>query len=129
MARMDQAMNICDWYLFQGVANIIGFQRIVGPRLLGLTPDEAAIAEAMPRAHRVVTEVGRLLDGKAYLAGDRVSLADLLALPMFDFLAATPEWTMLAPSPELAAWLNRMRMRPSLQATTWERVAEMASAA
>ena len=30
-ARMDQVMNISDWYLFQGVCNIIGFQRIVGP--------------------------------------------------------------------------------------------------
>ena len=37
--RMDQLMNINDWYLFQGVANVIAFQRIVGPRLLGLTPD------------------------------------------------------------------------------------------
>ena len=26
-ARMDQVMNICDWYLFQGVDNVIGFQR------------------------------------------------------------------------------------------------------
>ena len=31
--RMDQLMNICDWYLFQGVANVIGFQRVVKPRL------------------------------------------------------------------------------------------------
>ena len=29
---MDQVMNISDWYLFQGVGNVIGFQRIVGPR-------------------------------------------------------------------------------------------------
>src|SRR5215472_6276573 len=35
-ARMDQVMNICDWYLFQGVSNVIGFQRIVVPRLRGL---------------------------------------------------------------------------------------------
>ena len=31
-ARMDQVMNINDWYLFQGVCNVIAFQRIVGPR-------------------------------------------------------------------------------------------------
>ena len=46
-ARMDQVMNVNDWYLFQGVANVIGFQRVVGPRLMGLTPDEAVI-EAEP---------------------------------------------------------------------------------
>ena len=50
-ARMDQAMNVNDWYLFQGVANVIGFHRVVGPRQLGLKPDEAAIDAAMPQAH------------------------------------------------------------------------------
>src|SRR5206468_6356077 len=30
-ARMDQAMNINDCYLFNGVSNTIGFQRVVGP--------------------------------------------------------------------------------------------------
>ena len=43
-ARMDQVMNVNDWYLFQGVNNVITFQRIVVPRLLGAAPDEAAIA-------------------------------------------------------------------------------------
>ena len=33
---MDQLMNINDWYLFQGVANVIAFQRIIAPRLMGL---------------------------------------------------------------------------------------------
>ena len=39
-ARMNQVMGISDWYLFQGVNNVIGFHRIVGPRLMGLTPDD-----------------------------------------------------------------------------------------
>src|SRR5581483_3108443 len=30
-ALMDQVMNVNDWYLFQGVSNVIAFQRIVGP--------------------------------------------------------------------------------------------------
>lgn len=48
-ARMDQVMNVVDWYLFQGCGNIITFQRIVRPKLLGQPTDEAAIREAMPR--------------------------------------------------------------------------------
>jgi glutathione S-transferase len=60
-ARMDQVMNVNDWYLFQGVNNVITFQRIVVPRLLGAVPDEAAIAAAMPQAHRVFNELSRLL--------------------------------------------------------------------
>src|SRR6266436_4165572 len=77
-ARMDQVMNVNDWYLFQGVANVIGFQRVVGPRLMGLKPDEAAIDAAMPQAHAVFTELARLLGEQPYFAGDAVSLADLL---------------------------------------------------
>ena len=60
-ARMDQAMNVNDWYLFQGVNSVIGFHRVVGPRLMGLPPDETAIAAAMPKADVVLNELARLL--------------------------------------------------------------------
>ena len=69
-ARMDQIMNISDWYLFQGVGNVIGFQRIIGPRLMGLTPDLAAIEAAMPAAHRVIDVIDGLLGDQSYMAGD-----------------------------------------------------------
>jgi len=129
-ARMDQVMNINDWYLFQGVCNVIAFQRIVGPRLLGLTTDEAAIEAAKPRARTVFAELARLLGEQPYFAGDTVSLADLLVAPQIDFMAPTPEWSDLgAINANLAAWLQRMQARPSFVATTWERVSEMAKAA
>src|SRR6185312_11052459 len=116
-ARMDQILCICDWYLHQGVNNIIGFQRIVRPRLLGLPCDEAAVAEAMPRAHVVFAELSRLLDTNSYLAGEQMSLADILLASHMDFLAQTPEWAPLtAERPNLPAWLARVSARPSLQA-------------
>ena len=129
-ARMDQVMNIADWYLFQGVCSVVGFQRVIAPRLLGLATDEAAILEAMPKAHLVFGELARLLGDQAYFAGDAVSLADLLVAPHLDFLVETPEWAPLsATTPNLVAWLERMAARPSLQATTWSRVSAMAQAA
>jgi glutathione S-transferase len=129
-ARMDQAMNVNDWYLFQGVANVIIFHRVVGPRLMGLTPDEAAIEAAMPKAHTVFTELARLLGEQPYFTGDAVSLADLLIAPQLAFFNQTPEWSVLsAPHANLVTWLARMEARPSFQATTWDRVAEMAKAA
>ncbi|HLK82375.1 MAG TPA: glutathione S-transferase family protein [Xanthobacteraceae bacterium] len=129
-ARMDQAMNVNDWYLFQGVNNIIGFHRVVGPRVMGLTPDETAIAAAMPKAHVVCNELARLLGPQPYFAGDAVTLADLLLAPQLDFLAQTPEWAQLsAGNRNLVDWLDRMNARASLRATTWERVADMANAA
>ncbi len=129
-ARMDQVMGINDWYLFPGCANVIGFQRIVGPALLGLTPDEAAIAEAMPRAHVVFGELSRLLGETTWLAGDTFSLADLMLAPQLDFFAQTPEWAALtARAGNLVRWLDRALARASLQETTWERVAGLARAA
>ncbi|MGH8169519.1 MAG: glutathione S-transferase family protein [Steroidobacteraceae bacterium] len=129
-ARMDQVMGVSDWYLFQGCNNIIGFQRVVRPRLMGLPGDEAVIAEAMPRAHVVMTELSRLLGDNSYFAGAQVSLADMLVAPQLDFLAGTPEWQPLTAQREnLPAWLARMQERKSLRATTWDRVAEMAKAA
>ncbi len=127
-ARMDQLMNVSDWYLFQGVANVIAFQRIVGPRIMGLTPNEAVIAEAMPRAHTVITELSRLLGTQDFLAGSAVSLADLHIAPQLDFLAMTPEWPALtAQADNIVAWLGRMTARPSLAATTWEKIAGRAA--
>ena len=129
-ARMDQVMNVGDWYLFQGVGNVIGFQRVVGPKLMGLKPDEGAIAAAMPKAHQVFRELSRLLGDQPWFAGDDLSLADLAIAPQLDFFAMTPEWGPLtAEAPNLVAWLGRMNARPSFKATTWDAVAEMAKAA
>jgi glutathione S-transferase len=129
-ARMDQLMNVCDWYLFQGVANAIGFERIVRPRLLGQPTDEAAIATAMPRARTVFKELSRLLGSKSYFAAETISLADIQIAPQLDFMRQTPEWEPLtSAAPNLVEWLDRMMSRPSFTATTWERIAALAAAA
>ena len=128
-ARMDQVMNVNDCYFFQGVSAVIGFQRVVGPKLMGLKPDEAACAAAMPRAHQVFDEFGRLLGDQLYFAGDKISLADFLMASHLDFFAGLPEWSPLtAVNPNIASWLARLNARPSMQVTTWERVAELAEA-
>lgn len=129
-ARMDQVMNVSDWYLFQGVGNVIGFQRIVGPRFMGLTPDEAVIQAAMPRARTVFAELARLLGEQPFMAGEALTLADLHAAPQVGFLSMTPEWaTLTAPHPNLLAWIERLEARPSFQATTVQRLIERAKAA
>ena len=127
-ARVDQLMNINDCYLFQGVSNVIIFQRIIGPRLLGSTPDEAAIAATMPKARAVFKELASLLGEQRFLAGETFSLADVLIAPQLDFMVETPEWQPLtAELPNLREWLARVTARPSFVATTWERVAALAS--
>jgi len=129
-ARMDQVMNINDWYLFHGVGNVIIFHRVIGPRLMGMAPDEEAIKAAMPKAQTVFNELARLLGDQPYFTGDTLSLADLLVAPAVEFFTVTPEWTALgALHANLASWMTRMQERPSMKATTWERVSELAKAA
>jgi glutathione S-transferase len=129
-ARMDQVMNINDWYLFHDVGNVIIFHRVVGPKVMGTTPDEEAIKAAMPKAHVVFDELARLLAQQTYFAGDTLSLADLMVAPAVAFFTLTPEWSVLgAPHANLVAWLARMQARPSMKATTWERLSTTAEAA
>lgn len=117
-------MNINDWYLFQGVGNVIGFQRIIKPRLLGQAPDEALIAAAMPKALLVYDVLAKQLGNKAYLVGESLTLADLLLAPQVNMFREIPEWEPLtAQHPNVRAWIDRMNTRPSMQATTWERLA------
>ncbi|HEX5264199.1 MAG TPA: glutathione S-transferase family protein, partial [Phenylobacterium sp.] len=89
-ARMDQVMNIIDWYVMPSITSGIGFNRVVKPRF-GMPVDEAKIAESLPMARTCVEALETILGGQAYLAGETVSLADLFAIGHLDFLAQTPE--------------------------------------
>lgn len=129
-ARMDQVMNISDWYLFQGVCNVILFQRIIGPQFFGASTDEAAIERAMPQARTVTAELARLLGEQPFMVGDQFSLADLQAAPQASFLSLTPEWTTLTSDhPNLVAWIERLEARPSFQSTTMAQLMAGAKAA
>lgn len=116
-ARMNQIIGIIESYFFPKAAAPIAFNRIIGPKLLGLPMDEAAIAEAMPMARICFAELDRLLGDQPYLAGDRVSLADIMLGAQLDLLSDTPEGAELISGTRLVPWLERMRSRPSFDAT------------
>jgi glutathione S-transferase len=116
-ARMNQIIGINDWYFFPKVAAVIVFQRIIGPVLLGIKTDEAAIEAAIPIGRTCIAELDRLLGGQQFLAGDDLSIADLMLAPQLDFLAETPEGKALLAGTRIEAWLARMNERPSMQAT------------
>jgi glutathione S-transferase len=117
IGRMNQVIGINDWYLFPQVARVITFQRIVGPAILGIMPDEAACAAAVPDFERCVGELNRLLGGQAFMAGDRLSIADLILAPQLFYLSITPEGRAVMKDTALLAWLGRMEARPSMRAT------------
>ena len=102
---------------FPKVAAVIVFQRIIGPVLLGLATDEAAVAAALPVGRVCIAELDRLLGDQPFLAGKRLSIADLVLAPQLDFFAATPEGAAMLAGTGLDQWLGRMRGRPSMLAT------------
>jgi glutathione S-transferase len=117
-ARMNQVMNIVDWYVMPSISSGIVFNRVIKP-MFGMPVDEAVVAAAIPMAGVCVSALTDILGGKRYFAGDAVSLADIAAVAHLDFMAAAPETAeLLAASPTLEAWLDRMTSRPSAQKTT-----------
>jgi glutathione S-transferase len=128
-ARMNQVMGITDWYVMPQVSATISRNRVVMPRF-NRPVDEEAIVAAIPNARTCITEIGRLLAGHEWMAGDALSLAALLLAPHLSMLALAPEGAAILREHEnLRGWLARIEARPSMQATTWDRLLERVGAA
>lgn len=117
-ARMNQVIGIIEWYFFPKAAAPIAFNRIIGPRLLGIPGDEAAIAEAMPMGRTCFEVLDGILGDKPYLTGDNVSIADIMLAAQLDLFGECAEGRELIDGSEhLRPWLERMVARPSFVAT------------
>lgn len=116
-ARMNQIIGIIDAYGWPAIAAGVLVNRVLKPQM-GLPADEAAVEKALPRARLVVSEIARLQGDQPFLAGDRISLADLIAVPLLYLFSRLPEGAAaLAEHPNLQAWLRRMEERQSFQVT------------
>jgi glutathione S-transferase len=116
-ARMAQAISVIGGYGYPSLIGQIFIQRAVMP-MMGNPADEAAIAAALPQAETCVAALERLIDGNPYLAGDRLSLADLLLIPVYDYISQTPEGEkLLAEAPNLRRWWDGVRSRESVART------------
>jgi len=125
-ARMDQMMGVVDWYFFRDIGTTIIFNRVVAPAF-GMPTDEAACTAAIPKAKICAQEVDRLIGDKPYVAGDAISIADLMLAPHMEYFSISPEGAaVLQPYPRLKAWLKRVQERPSMQATSWEKLRQAA---
>jgi glutathione S-transferase len=115
-ARMNQIISIIDYHGYASLIGHIVVQRLF-VALLANGTDEAVVAAGIPRAALCLQELERLKGSAPFLAGDRVSLADLYVLPIIFYLRLTPEKALLAPHRGLDAWWNAMAERASVQAT------------
>ena len=121
-ARMDQLVSITLCYVTTTISAAISFPRRVAP-LLGLQVDDSAVDAALPVAANTLAEIARLLGDQPYLAGDTLSLADLMLVPHIAFLGEFDDGrALLAAQPALDAWRDRMEARPSMATTSWDRL-------
>ena len=128
-ARMNQLMGIADWYVMPQVSAPITRNRVVAPRF-NRPVDEDAVIKAIPNARACIAEIGRRLVGHSWMAGDTLSLADLLLASHLSMFAQAPEGAQILQDHEnLRRWLARREARPSMQATTWDRLLERVAAA
>lgn len=116
-ARMNQVMGIVDAYAYPSIGVGILFNRMLAPRL-GMPVDEAAIQAALPQARLCLSEFARLMGDRPFMTGERISLADLMVIPLLFYLSRVPEGAApLAEHPTLTPWMRRIEERPSFQVT------------
>jgi glutathione S-transferase len=116
LGRMSQVLGILDCYLFPQSVRPIGFQRVIGPAMMGITPDEAVVTAALPSTELCLAELNRLLGDQPFLAGEVITLADVALAPHLHLIVAAPEVRDMLQGTRLASWLERMLTRPAMVA-------------
>jgi len=117
-ARMSQIISLIDAYGYPNFIGKVVWQRVVTP-LLGGTPDDKAVADAMPQVERAATALEKLADPSGpFLCGPEISLADLHVAPVMAYFSQTPEGkAVLAKLPRLTRWWQAISSRPSVAKT------------
>ncbi len=116
-ARVNQVLSLLDSYAYRTLIWDLFIERVRAPAQ-GRAPDESRIAAALPRAETCLTALEDLMADGPFLAGQRLSLADLHAAPMFAYAVLAPEGAdLLLRHGKLARWWRDMADRPSLAAT------------
>ena len=85
----------------------------------GEPPDEKCVATARAKASLCLKVVSQFLENGVWIAGNRLTLANLNIAPMVDyFLTVSEGWEMFAHHPMLVDWWNRIGERESMQRTS-----------
>lgn len=115
-ARMHQIISLLDNLYPTLVWDI--FAERVRAAFEGRAPDQTRIAAALPIAETCLDELVELMADGPYLAGERVTLADLHAAPIMIYAQMSPEGAALMRArPALETWLTRIGRRSCIEDT------------
>jgi glutathione S-transferase len=91
---------------------------IVLPRFGIIPADEDKIGQAAEKLAQLLQLADQTLQKSPYLAGNQLTLADLLLVPILFWLEKTPEGQAALPNyPALGRWYQAIGERPSFRAT------------
>ena len=115
-ARMTQIQRIVDNYAYPVLVWGVYVEETEGEGARGEGAGSLA-AETVEQAHKVLAVLEELWEGP-FLLREGLSLADLWLAPVLVLFRCAPTGrALLSEFPELESWLQRLRARPSMQAT------------
>jgi len=114
-ARMRQIMAIIDSYLYAPAIGTIVIQSLIVPSQGGKT-DDAKVKKAIAPTQTALKAIESIATDSEYLLGDNVSIADFYLIPIFVYLAQTPEFDVLtAETPKLRTWWDKVSQLPNVK--------------
>jgi len=115
-ARMNQWIGVVDSYVYPYMIYHVTHERLVFPEL-GIASDEKVVAHALPKVDTALEVVEReLADGRDYLLGPDLTIADFYLLPSTFAFSLTEEGKAMYPKyPAFCRWRERMESLPTTQ--------------
>ncbi|MCK1280535.1 glutathione S-transferase family protein [Bradyrhizobium sp. 61] len=115
-ARMNQWIGVVDSYVYPYMIYHVTHERLVFPEL-GIASDEKVVAHALPKVENALVAIEReLADGRGYLLGPELSIADFYLLPSTFAFSLTEEGKAMYPKyPAFCRWRERMESLPTTQ--------------
>jgi len=108
-ARMNQWIGVVNSYVYLYMIHHVTHERLVFPEL-GIPSDEEVVAHALPKVETVLAVLEReFADGRNYLIGSEISIADFFLLPSTFAFSLTEEGRRMYPKyPAFCRWRERM---------------------
>ena len=114
-ARMYQIMSIVSSYLYGPAVSTIVIQNLIVPQQGGET-DRDAVEKAIAPTQKALQAIEALYQGDPYLLGDTLTIADFYLIPIFVYLAQTPQYkAATADIPKLKGWWKAVRSLDSFK--------------
>jgi len=117
LGRMAQLIAILDAYLSEEIRMRFVNELLIKPRS-GLAPNKERVESSRACIQKAFIGFADLLENTTFFVGQRITLADLHAAPLFDYLDETPGGDKLINTqPKLRDWWSSMKTRSSVIST------------